>query len=117
MQFNWRQKINPIWWLGNADDPLPPDWYRSGQNEVKRRVMWMLRNPFHNFTFYVIGVADKPFKVSGLYPTKVFNPMGGWKRHVVIYKWLKLPFISYSGKCRFYAGWRELGNFGLKLIF
>lgn len=54
------QKLNPLWWLGNADDPVPPpDWYRPGRRFRKARRH--LRNPLHNFTFYVIGIADKDF--------------------------------------------------------
>ena len=113
--FNWKQKINPLWWVGNADDPIPPEWYRSGQNETIRKIMWALRNPLHNFTFYVIGVADKEHSVTGEYPEEVFNPDGGWKKHVVEVNGLKLPFISYSNGIKFYIGWRERGNFGIKL--
>ena len=53
----WR-KMNPVWWFGNTDEPVAPDWYRSGKRG--RNFMWHLRNPCHNFDFYVIGVADKP---------------------------------------------------------
>lgn len=112
----FRQKLNPVWWLGNVDDPIPPDWYRPGKRFRKAR--WSLRNPFHNFTFYVIGVADKDFTRSGTHPGHVFNPEGGWTRAVSRTRWRRLPFVSYirnDFKC--YAGWRERGNFGLKLTF
>ena len=23
-------KLNPVWWLENADEPVPPAWYRPG---------------------------------------------------------------------------------------
>src|SRR5437773_8611134 len=25
--FRVTQKLNPLWWFRNADDPQPPDWY------------------------------------------------------------------------------------------
>ncbi len=108
------QKWNPVWWFGNADDPEPPDWYRPGGK--CRRVLWQLRNPLHNFTFYVIGVADKPFTRTGKFPEAVFAPDGGWNWAVARHKWVRLPFISFNGKlCHFYFGWRERGNFGCKV--
>ena len=50
------QKWNPLWSFGNADDPVPPDWYRPGS--PNRQIAWQGRNPLHNFTHYVIGVTD-----------------------------------------------------------
>ncbi len=110
------QKWNPLWWLGNVDDPEPPDWYRPGS--ANRRWLWQLRNPLHNFTFYVIGIADKPFSRTGRFPAAVFAPEGGWNWAVARHKWVRLPFVSYHGKWgRFYLGWRERGNFGGKVNF
>lgn len=111
------KKVNPLYWLLNDDDKRAPDWYRPDSYGIAREIMWLVRNPFHNLTFYVLGIADKEFIVKGDYPTHVFNPYGGWKRHVIIYKRFKLPFISYIGKIKFYAGWRERGNLGFKLTF
>lgn len=110
------QKWNPIWWFGNLDDPMPPDWYRPGSG--CRNVLWQLRNPLHNFTFYVIGIADKPFTRTGKFPDAVFAPDGGWNWAVAKHKWVRLPFVSYNGeRWRFYLGWRERGNFGGKVNF
>ncbi len=110
------QKRNPVWWIGNADDPEPPDWYRPGR--ACRRVRWHLRNPFHNFTFYVIGIADKEFERTGTHPGRVFHPEGGWTRATARYRCWRLPFVSYlRGDFKFYLGWRERGNFGVKLTF
>src|SRR5262249_16048462 len=64
--FSACQKLNPIWWLGNADEPDPPDWYRP--NKSCRKIMWHFRNPCHNFTFFVIGIADRPFTRAGRFP-------------------------------------------------
>jgi hypothetical protein len=110
------EKWNPGWWFGNVDSPEPPAWFRP--EDPKRRQRWYGRNSLHNFTFYVIGIADKPFVRVGKYPDRVGNPHGGWNWAVCQYKWLRLPFCSYNrGRFNFYAGWRASGNFGLKLNF
>jgi len=109
-------KWSPKFWLGNQDDPVPPDDYRPGD---KHRVhKWYFRNPTHNLTFYVIGLGDKTFRRAGKCPDQVFNPWGGWNWAVCKYKWARLPFISFQRKSfKFYLGWRERGNFGGKLTF
>ena len=110
------QKWNPIWSLGNADDPSPPDWYRPGKSD--RRIMWQMRNPLHNFTHYVIGVTDQDTKRTGRFPAHVFAPGGGWNWAFTRHRCFPLPFVSFDGKCgRFYLGWRESGNFGGKINF
>lgn len=107
-------KLNPVWWFGNLNTPVPPDSYLPG--DPHRNTKWYFRNPLHNFTFYVVGVADKPFYRSGYYPERNFNPGGGWsfavnRRHILL-----LPYVSYQRQwCTFYLGWRERGNFGVKL--
>jgi hypothetical protein len=110
------QKFNPLWALGNADDPEPPDWYRPGS--PNRRWLWQMRNPLHNFTFYVVGVSDKPTTRTGRYPSNVFAPDGGWNWAFARHRFVPLPFVSFDGTfCRFYGGWRESGNLGFKLNF
>lgn len=109
------EKCNPLYWLLNDDDKRAPDWYMPDSYGIVREIMWLFRNPFHNLTFYVLGVADKKFTVEGEYSGDVFNSNGGWKRHTVVYKKLRLPFLSYKGRIKFYAGWRERGNLGFKL--
>ncbi len=110
------QKWNPLWSLGNIDDPKPPDWYRPGKSN--RRMMWQMRNPLHNFTHYVIGVTDKDTKRTGRFPTHVFAPAGGWNWAFTRAGFCPLPFVSYAGKyARFYLGWRESGNLGGKINF
>ena len=115
-RFTTWQKLNPVWWFGNADDPIPPKSYRPGKRW--RTFTWHLRNPFHNFTFYVIGIADKPFLRVGRYADRVANPNGGWNWAICHYQWLHLPFVDYRrGRFEFYWGWRNGGNFGMKLNF
>jgi hypothetical protein len=109
-------KWNPVWWFGNVDSPTPPKWYRP--DEPCRTNLWYWRNSLHNFTHYVIGIKDKPFVRVGTFPDRVFAPEHGWNWAVCKYKCLRLPFVSYNrGGFKFYCGWRERGNFGMKLNF
>ena len=110
------QKLNPVWWVENADEPVPPDWYRP--DEKGRVTKWHFRNPFHNLVFYVIGVADKATVRSGCYPKQTSKPNGGWNFAVTRRRIALLPFVSYQrGRFGFYFGWRERGNFGIKANF
>ena len=107
-------KWNPRFWFGNLDDPMPPPDYLP--NDRHRVQKWYGRNNAHNFTFYVIGIADKNFRRSGHCPDQVFNPRGGWNWAICKYKYARLPFVSYQKrKFSFYLGWRERGDFGAKL--
>jgi hypothetical protein len=109
-------KINPVWWFGNVDDPIPPDWYRPG--EKNRNFLWYFRNPLTNFSNYVIGVGDKDTVRSGFYPDRTSNPHGGWSFAVTRRRIVFLPFVDYKrGSFEFYFGWRLHGNFGVKLNF
>jgi hypothetical protein len=115
-KIHFYNKLNPVWWLKNSDDPVPPDWYRP--NEKHRGTLWSFRNPLHNFDFYVIGVADKKFYRSGQYPKMNSDPHGGWDFEAARYKFIWLPFVSYHrDSFDFYFGWRNRGNFGIKLNF
>ena len=109
-------KLNPVWWVENSDEPVPPKWYKP---DDKHRVMkWHFRNPFHNFGNYVIGIADKKFVRSGKYPERNSSPHGGWNFAVARRRIVFLPFLSYQrGGFNFYFGWRERGNFGVKLNY
>jgi hypothetical protein len=115
-EIHFYNKLNPVWWLENSDEPVPPKWYKP---DDKHRVMkWHFRNPFHNFSFYVIGVADKEFVRSGKYPERNSKTRGGWDFAVARRKTILLPFLSYQcGGFNFYFGWRERGNFGVKLNY
>ena len=107
-------KLNPVWWFENADDPRPPAWYRPKGSW--RKTTWAFRNPLHNFTFYVIGVADKQFVRNGRYPRATANPKGGWNVALTRRRLVVLPYASYKrGRFEFYFGWRVRGNFGAKI--
>jgi len=109
-------KFNPIWWLENADEPVAPTDYLP--DDRHRNLKWRFRNPFHNFCFYVIGVADKEIVRSGHHPEKDFNPQGGWDFEVTRRRLVLLPYISYEGsRSRFYLGWRQHGAFGAEWRF
>lgn len=113
--FPWYKKINPIWWFTNEDDAIVPAEYATGENEWIRQIKWNIRNPLHNFTFYVIGIGDYNHVRTGNAPDKVFDIDLGWTWAVCKLGWLRLPFISYIGKLKFYIGWRDGGNWGIKL--
>jgi hypothetical protein len=115
-EIHFYDKLNPVWWVENSDEPVPPKWYKP---DDKHRVMkWHFRNPFHNFDNYVIGVADQEFVRSGKYPERNSSPHGGWDFEVARRKLVLLPFISCQrGSFNFYFGWREHGSFGIKLNF
>jgi hypothetical protein len=111
---HWHDKINPVWWFGNMEEPDPPAWYEPGNPH--RRTLWYWRNPFTNFAYFVIGVADKDTVRYGRYPTQVGNPHGGWNVAVTRRRIVLLPFVDYKNRrLEFYLGWRERGNFGIKL--
>ena len=115
-EIHFYNKLNPVWWLENADDTIPPDWYLPDDKD--RAQKWRFRNPFHNFTFYVIGVADEKFTRSGFYPERNSSPHGGWDFEIARKYVVLLPFISYERRrVTFYFGWRERGDFGAELRF
>ncbi len=106
-------RLNPGWWLGNADTAYE-SWWKPCAGASVRRFTWAMRNPGHNFTHYVAGVADRDSKRTGTAPKGVWNPDGGWNFSMThAGPFIHLPFASHKGK-RFegYLGWREDGNLG-----
>lgn len=112
--------IKKVLWalFGNDEDGFYGDtsWNPEQKKSLWIAVQWWVRNPFHNLTFHVI-CPKSPFTREGSFPKDVFNPCGsGWNRCVITSATgKKFPFISYIGWCKFYIGWRERGNFGIKL--
>lgn len=110
--------------FGNDDDGFYGDlsWNPTGKKTWWTAVRWWGRNPCHNLCFYVIGLATNPitniehkFNRYGMYPKDVFAPSGFLNLTVIVYEFWLLPFISLSfGSSKFYFGWRERGNFGIK---
>lgn len=126
-----------LWALfGNDDDGIygegPHAHFRVCRpNTTQKFIAWWLRNPLHNFTFYVIGSADRrnsaftllkcsdrgftlcskekrktteyPFDYGGFY----FALHGG-KPFISV----RIPWSPTRGVA-FYCGWRCRGNFGI----
>lgn len=119
MPYPLRKKLNPIWWFQNERDPNPPDNFKPNLKKWKRRLLWFVRNPFHNFFWYVVGVDDNPNTkvIYWKFPGGLYKPEGGWNFSIIRLRILFFPFISYSGdNITFYLGWRPRGGpFGIKL--
>lgn len=117
----WK-KFNPLWWIGNEDDGWYGDdkWRNGRKKTLLLALIWFFRNPFHNFTFYVIGVSDKP---RSFRYTKEWGKSDGFSFfHVTAdagaLKGVPLPMVAYVGKKRgWYVGWRPYGSFGISLNF
>src|SRR5262249_8531883 len=60
------RKLNLFWWFMNDFEPTPPDRYRPTQ--PLRTLFWYLRNPLQNAGRYVLGVADRNYTVTGMWP-------------------------------------------------
>lgn len=137
-QIRWYDLPHWTTWalFGNDDDGLWGEASAPDQEggSVRHAAAWWLRNPCHNFFFYVIGSAHRTnseltllaFSASKCHFLS-YKPEGGnvfydegscfffgfhgWK-----------PFcslrIQYSKNRRLdsYIGWRERGNFGGKLL-
>jgi hypothetical protein len=107
MTYPWYKKINPIWWIGNSNDPINgpedhPQFHPTKPTWI-RKILWGIRNPLHNFFFFVIGFEDQP---------EIVNPGNQWAKEGQ--KWnIVMPYIYYKGKKKeFYFGWRCGLRFG-----
>src|SRR5215475_15910360 len=60
------RKLNLFWWFMNDFEPTPPDWYRPTQ--PLRTLFWYLRNPLQNAGRCVLGVVDRNYTVTGMWP-------------------------------------------------
>ncbi len=116
--------LNPF---GNWNEPMPYPEIRKVQAEkswLPAGVWWNLRNPFHNFCHYWIGITPLGNRYEWIIPESA-----GWIRSTEDYKdnwsysyWkkegsrFKLPFWNYTGTSwQFYIGWLSRGNFGIAL--
>ena len=97
----WYKKINPLFWFGNYNDPILKDNHPNFHPTKPlwiRKLLWGLRNPLHNFFFFVIGLEDP--KVIVTYGSQWPKPGQKWN--------IILPFFSYKGKSwEIYLGWRN----------
>ncbi len=140
-QLKWHSPLKCLTWavFGNDDDGLfgeraSPKFHPEKKASFTKALKWFLRNPFHNFCFYVIGSAQRQnsectlIRIACHEPTELFKyrpaPIYGFTgRHTTFYCALHggKPFIAlrlvYTNKIKseFYFGWRERGNFGIKV--
>ncbi len=136
-QIEWYDAGHWITWalFGNEDDGIFGEESSKGKAEnVTGAVKWWLRNPLHNFCFYVIGSADRKnseftlLAISGKgikalsyqeeggtnFPsmgTCFFLGFHGWKPFLS----LRLAYTD-TRRSDFYIGWRCRGDFGAKCI-
>lgn len=113
--------LNP---LGNWNEPLPYPEKRAiqaSESWMPDSVWWNLRNPFHNFNHYWIGITPLGNRYEWLEPSD-----NGWVResdavvgeHYHISYWtrgrIKLPIFKWKNYgWEFYVGWMDRGNFGI----
>lgn len=116
-EIEWYDRLNPLFWFKNIDEPWPPEHYASkiaGWPNWKVHLWWWFRNPFHNFNYYTIGVAGRDIEIKGRY-ISMFAP-SGWNWLIVKYKWIRLPYFSYlDGETKIYLGWGDSGQFGIEI--
>lgn len=139
---------NPFGWItwalfGNDDDGIFGEEETSGSSwlgewgrdiSFRRFVRWNIRNPLHNFMFYVIGISwmknipQTPIVILGDI-TNFFGkgeeaPKSVWpqgeKGIALVLRGYVLPFLSLripigSKRVEGYIGWRERGSFGMSL--
>ncbi|MBS4167652.1 hypothetical protein [Parachlamydia sp. AcF125] len=124
--------------LGNDDDGIfgeekTADYHPEQPISVTKAISWGLRNPLHNFCFYVIGSAQrKNSEWTLLKLTKKGMSIGNYSEEAATVfadegtsffaglhggkPFLSLRLCYFSNyHSDFYIGWRCRGNFGLKL--
>lgn len=101
-RFPFPTKFRLSWWRANADEPSHPDFTAEE---------WARRNPWHNFTWYVLGCADRRFLRLGSADNST--------PHVLLQFWPPwiCPLIALDTRWFFlYLGWRYNGPFGGRFI-
>lgn len=109
------QRINPIWWLGDTERPLPVYRADGTLESGWSWWAWFKRNPCANFGSVIIGCAHQYRRV--IYTTSPYSYADdGWNHAHVIPEgaWFRRPFWSFRGKrwerC---IGWKTSGNFAI----
>ena len=123
--------------FGNDDDGVfgeeeTAKFKTDKEISFSRALDWNLRNPLHNFTFYVIGQAqfkNSEFAILQLskeknkllsYQPEERTVFGGKGSSLFIALHGFKPFFSlrlnYGRLFECYLGWRPKGNFGIKFI-
>ncbi|MGR3952243.1 MAG: hypothetical protein QRY74_05050 [Chlamydia sp.] len=140
-QLHWYH-IGPfLGWMffGNEDDGLFGEgpkaiWEISTEPTLFKALSWFFRNPFHNYTFYILGTAAQEQKIDefilldytktafriGVYSPKASTVFSD-KNHSLFFAFHAMrPFVSFrytlsnNRRIEGFCGWRERGNFGLK---
>lgn len=124
---NWFCKLynhylNPF---GNWNEPLPYPIYNkiaADESFLPPIIWWNLRNPFHNFCHYWVGITPLGERYEWLEPEyngwiRVNNDSNSnWMYSYWLKGKIKLPFWEYNnGRINGYIGWLRRGNFGLAL--
>lgn len=94
------QRINPLWWAGDAERPSGWTWWQH-----------FLRNPFANFTMTVIGCAHRERAV--VYSASPWTYADdGWNSGWVIPSGgMPRPFMSWRGRrWEWCIGWKTNGG-------
>ena len=138
-QIHWYDMGHWIAWalFGNDDDGIfgeANDFLPNWQPGLGKAICWGMRNPLHNFFFYVIGTAHcrnsafvfcclsrEKCELLQYHPDAHASFVGeGPSFYLALHGWK--PFISMrllwtrTKESRFYLGWRGRGNFGLTLV-
>lgn len=114
--------LDLFWAVNNADEDYDRS-FRPNLPHLPRKILYALRNPFHNLFFYGLGIADQSFIRHGIAPGAIWGP---GERGVNI-AYIETgdgksgyPFVSCremvgGRELQFYLGWRQRGNFGIVL--
>lgn len=138
-QIRWYDVGHWCTWMlfGNDDDGIFGESqkrpYRPNQQQSSgKALVWWLRNPLHNFTFYTIGSAEREngeFTILNLsrdnisalnYRKKAQKNFGSKNSSFFLALHGGKPYVSlrivtpWKRRLQFYFGWRERGNFGVK---
>ena len=140
-QIRWYDLPHWLTWglFGNDDQGVfaeeqYPFYLQDKKVSLCKAFLWGIRNPLHNFCFYVIGSAglqNDEFTIVKInrkkcaffqYCNQAKTVFGGKYSSFYFGLHLYKPIISlrlcYNDKWRsdFYIGWRERGNFGIKFL-
>lgn len=123
--------------FGNDDDGIfgeepTADFRKCSPPSVGKALAWAYRNPTHNFCFYVIGSAGRVndeftllrltphYQEAFVYRPQATTVFAGKRSSLYLALHGGKPFLSSrivwsnTREGRFYIGWREKGNFGVR---
>lgn len=139
-QIEWYDAPHWLTWVffGNDDDGIFGEedtalYCPQEEANLWKAVRWSCRNPLHNFCYYVIGSAHRVNSEFALIkcnshklylctyrPEPEFNFEKGPSFFLGFHGWKPFfhlhLFYNQSYRGQFYLGWRERGNFGIKLL-